>query len=196
MSVIKPCVGKQPRLGGAYRGFTLVEVLVTIIVLALGLLGLAGLQALSLKNNHVAYYRSIASQQASDMQDRMRANLGSAATGGVIGGSYDNMTTTIPADPGCFSSGCALASQMATTDQYQWLTADAALLSGGTGTVRCVLGPAGSGCVATTGNTRVFDVTLMWVEKDMGDTGATTSDANCPAGTAPNTRCFVTRFSP
>ena len=163
LPAVKPC------------GFTLLEVLVTLIVLSLGLLGLAGLQAFSLKNNHIAYYRAIASQQAYDIQDRIRANLA-----GVIGGGSDNLTATLPADPGCIATGCT-AAQMAVTDQFQWLTANAAMLAGGSGTVRCVIGPAGSGCVATTGNARVFDITVSWTEKN--ESGNITQN-------------FVTRFSP
>jgi len=56
------------------NGFTLVEVLVAMIVLALGLLGLAGLQTLSIRNNMNAYQRGQAIQLIYDMTDRIRAN--------------------------------------------------------------------------------------------------------------------------
>ena len=55
-------------------GFTLIEVLIAMIVLAVGLLGLAGLQATSLRNNQSAYNRIKATQLAYDIADRMRAN--------------------------------------------------------------------------------------------------------------------------
>ena len=61
-------------------GFTLIEVLIAMLVLAVGLLGLAGLQATSLKNNQSAYNRSQATQLAYDMADRMRANVAGVAT--------------------------------------------------------------------------------------------------------------------
>jgi type IV pilus assembly protein PilV len=57
-------------------GFTLVEVLVAVLVLAVGLLGLAGLQLASMKSNHSAYRRSQATIAAYDLLDRMRANPG------------------------------------------------------------------------------------------------------------------------
>lgn len=168
-------------------GFTLLEVLVAIVVLSLGLLGLAGLQAASLRNNQTAYYRGIATQQALDMADRIRANLV-----GVRAFNYNNIAAGIPADPGCFTlvGGCS-AANMAITDRFQWNTINAALLPAGTGTVTCADGPAGSGCTATTGNW-AFDITVMWTEKDMG--GA--ADPSCPFGTPVNTRCFVTRAAP
>ena len=65
-------------LNKTQSGFTLLEVMVAIVVLSLGLLGLAGLQAASLRNNQAAYYRGIATQQTYDMADRIRANLAGA----------------------------------------------------------------------------------------------------------------------
>lgn len=55
-------------------GFTLVEVLVTIIVMAVGILGVAGLQLAGMRSNHSAYLRSQATIAASDLIDRMRAD--------------------------------------------------------------------------------------------------------------------------
>jgi type IV pilus assembly protein PilV len=61
------------------KGFTLLEVLVAMLVLSIGLLGLAGLMASSLRNNHSAYYRSQATWLAYDVIDRMRTNRPNAA---------------------------------------------------------------------------------------------------------------------
>lgn len=66
------------------RGFTLLEVLVTMVVLSLGLLGYAGLQMASLKNSASAYQRSQATILAYDIIDRLRANRAQA-----IGGGYN-----------------------------------------------------------------------------------------------------------
>lgn len=63
------------------RGVTLLEVLVTILVMSVGLLGLAGLTAASIRNNHGAYHRSQAVWLAHDMADRMRANRHAAQLG-------------------------------------------------------------------------------------------------------------------
>jgi len=56
------------------HGFTMIEVLIAAFVLAIGLLGLAGLQAQSLQFNYSAYQRSQATILAYDIIDRMRAN--------------------------------------------------------------------------------------------------------------------------
>lgn len=58
------------------RGFTLIEILVSIVILAIGLLGLASLQILSLKDNQDAYLYSQATSLAYDMNDRIKVNAG------------------------------------------------------------------------------------------------------------------------
>jgi type IV pilus assembly protein PilV len=55
-------------------GFTLIEVLIAMLILSVGLLGLAGFQASSARNNTSAYNRSQATQLAYDLADRIRAN--------------------------------------------------------------------------------------------------------------------------
>jgi type IV pilus assembly protein PilV len=60
------------------RGLSMIEVLVAIVILSLGLLGMAGLQASGLRSSQSAFYRAQAAQFASDMAERMRANLGDA----------------------------------------------------------------------------------------------------------------------
>lgn len=62
-------------------GFSLLELLVGLIILAVGLLGLAGLQVMSLRQNNGAYLRSQATLMAYDILDRMRANRGYAIDG-------------------------------------------------------------------------------------------------------------------
>jgi type IV pilus assembly protein PilV len=93
-----------PRL---QRGVTLLEVLITIIVLSIGLLGYAGLQTVSLKNNTSAFQRSQATLLTYDIVDRMRANrpnLGSySVTMGTVGSYPDviswknNVAAALPA---------------------------------------------------------------------------------------------------
>lgn len=63
------------------RGFTLVEVLVTVVVISVGLLGVAALQLTTLRGNHDASVRLQASILAADILDRMRANPASFRNG-------------------------------------------------------------------------------------------------------------------
>lgn len=80
-------VKSRPRRQG---GATLVEVLVTVVVISVGLLGIAGLQMVSLRNAHASAMRSQATALANYIIDRMRAN-GPAANAGAynvaLGGS-------------------------------------------------------------------------------------------------------------
>jgi type IV pilus assembly protein PilV len=80
-------------------GFTLIEVLVAVVVMSLGLLGVAALQAAALKSSRSALYRSYATFHAYDVADCMRVNrnaavnaaynlnFNTAATGGTVAGN-------------------------------------------------------------------------------------------------------------
>lgn len=65
----------------AQHGFSMIEVLITVLILAIGLLGLAGLQSTGIRSNHSAYLRSQATILAYDIADRMRANRSAALVG-------------------------------------------------------------------------------------------------------------------
>lgn len=65
-------------------GFSLLELLVGLIILAVGLLGLAGVQMMSLRQNNDAYLRSQATLMAYDILDRMRANRKHALDGRYV----------------------------------------------------------------------------------------------------------------
>ena len=101
------------------RGFSLLEVLVALLVVSIGLLGLAGLTAASIKNNQSAYQRSVASWLAYDILDRMRANSAAAQLGGY------NIAYGAP------SAGAG----MALTDLTEWKQQLAASLPSGDGEI-------------------------------------------------------------
>jgi type IV pilus assembly protein PilV len=120
-------------------GFTLIEVLVTVLILAIGLLGIAGLQASSMTNNHNAQLRSIATLQAYDLADRMRANRGGItydASGNVTASEYNN---PVAAQADCATAACSTAA-IADNDFWEWNQANAALLPNGAGTVALIAG--------------------------------------------------------
>jgi len=56
------------------RGFTLLEVMITLVVFAIGMLGMAAMQVISKKNNFDAAQRTAATALAYDIVERMRAN--------------------------------------------------------------------------------------------------------------------------
>jgi type IV pilus assembly protein PilV len=62
------------RVSSGLRGFTLVEVMVTLFIIAIGLLGVAGLQLASIRSNQSALLRSQATLAAYALADRMRVD--------------------------------------------------------------------------------------------------------------------------
>ena len=84
--------------GRQQRGFTLIEAMVALVVLSIGLLGMASMQVGALRLSTSAYYRSIAATKASELAERMRANLP---------GVYDN-DYIIDSAPDCSSAPASL----------------------------------------------------------------------------------------
>lgn len=83
-----------PPAGHGNRGATLIEVLIAILVLAVGILGLMGLQINGKRTNYEALQRSAAVSLAQDMINRMRANSNIALTGTFLDANYDTVTLT------------------------------------------------------------------------------------------------------
>lgn len=115
-------------LRGPAQGFTLLEALITVLIIAFGLLGLAGALTLSMQNNASGVLRTKAIALAYDIGDRARANIGGFSTG-----AYANLTGT-PSDPGCIASGCT-PTQVAQYDYWAWRQDLSAALPNGTGVV-------------------------------------------------------------
>jgi type IV pilus assembly protein PilV len=144
-----------PRTMRTIRGFTLVEVLVTLLVLSIGLLGIDKLLLVSSRANDSAYLRTQATSLAYSILDAMRSNRQTAAAGGY------NSTSASVTNPGVT---CSIASPcdgptQAQYDLWQWKNA----LSSG-------LGPSGAGTIVTnsvtdpvTGATDVTaTITVTW----------------------------------
>jgi len=96
-----------------------------MVVLAIGLLGLAGLQATSIQSNHSAYYRSQATILASDLADRMRANRTAALTNAYVIDFPTSSTNNSVSDSGVSPEN----------DIAEWLNQLAQTLPDGTGKV-------------------------------------------------------------
>ena len=63
------------------RGMSLLEVLIAVLIMAIGILGIASLQAMALKNNQGSMERTQAVIQTYSIMDAMRANRGAALQG-------------------------------------------------------------------------------------------------------------------
>ena len=110
------------------QGFTLLEVMIAMVVFSIGLLGLAGLQALGIQNNQTAFNRTIAMQQAYNMVDRMRNNVDA-----VIAGSY-SFDSSVGTVTDCNTTACNAAT-IAASDKNEWNTNNKTLLPQGRGIV-------------------------------------------------------------
>lgn len=110
------------------RGFSLVEVLVALLVLSVGLLGIAALHAHALAAQRSALLRTYAVNLAGDMAERIRANRS--------GGADDRETgvETVDCDAQSASVRCTPA-ELAAHDRAAWERALAELLPGGTGRI-------------------------------------------------------------
>ena len=125
---------------GARRdgGFSLIEVLVALVVLSVGLLGLAALQSTATQFNASAYVRSQATILAYDMADRIRANRQAGLTG-AYNSPYPGVLPTCNA---------AVAGTVVQQDLAAWRSALACALPNGNGEV-AFAGDATNGGVLT-----------------------------------------------
>ena len=79
-------LGRFARLGGRHQaGVGLIEVLVAVLVLSIGFLGVAALQARSMSTNNSAMVRSMATIASYSILDAMRADLPNAVAGNYNG---------------------------------------------------------------------------------------------------------------
>ncbi len=126
----------------AEKGVTLVEVLVAVLVLSIGLLGLAQLQMTSLRQSQSALLRSQATLLAYDITDRMRANPGGVTAGyynqpTVSGGAADNDCGFVDATGTSVNSNPSTCTpqQLAQNDLLEWRNTLGRTLPTGQGTV-------------------------------------------------------------
>ena len=131
---------KHP-LAGRHAGFSLIEVLIALVILSVGLLGIAAMVSVAMKSKGSSYLRTQAIAQAQAIIDRMRANRATA-----MAGYYDftdaNGTVTATTGSGNPATGVTQQScngdtvsctpvQIADMDMYEWQQDLQNLLAGG-----------------------------------------------------------------
>lgn len=152
---------KRPQHARQAAGFTLLEALIALLVLSVGLLGLAGLQTRGLATGQNAYFRSQAVLLARDIAERMRANGPYLlATENSASSEYTVTYDRDDADNDACVSGTCTPQQMARFDVDQWLSELASAL------------PAGDGEIRKQGPLE-YHITVSWADSRSGEEAET-----------------------
>jgi len=149
-------------------GFTLIEVMVAVLVMSIGLLGLASLQATSLRFNNDSSAQTQATYLANDMVDRMRTNVSRAA---------DYPAKAEVKNANCHKAAGCTPDEMAANDINEWNQALATLATG-QGTISAL----GGG---------LYTITVMWDEQRSGAIGT-----NCDPDDPADLRCISMTTQP
>lgn len=129
------------------RGFSLIESMVALLVLSVGLIGIAALHTRGLSANRTAVYRNIAVSLSADMTDRIRANR-------VAGTAYNGTG----ASKGCDTGTSCSSSDLALHDLFLWEALVQSMLPNGDGTV----------AADATTDPITYTITVTWDEANQG----------------------------
>jgi len=192
-------------------GATLIEVLITLLVVAIGLLGTAGIQLASTRFQQTSVLRSEALHQANFLIEKIRSNntnltlansilpatIAAPETAYLAANDYAT-AAALPADPGCGLAGQApcTAAQSAQRDLREWRQSIQQALPGGRGSIFPVVD-------AGLAEPNARRVVVMWREKaDLATNNAAGLDAlenldpECPAPQVAGIRCLNLWISP
>lgn len=141
------------------QGFSMVEVLVALVVLSVGLLGIAKMQALGMSSTSVAGKRALAATMADSLAATMHENQAYWASPAAIG----TQNASAAAVPSCvlgsptFAAPSCTPTQLAAYDLEVWATNLNALLPNAQGSVTC-----------QAANPNTCLVSITWSEKTLG----------------------------
>lgn len=149
-------------------GFSLVEVMVALIVISIGLLGIAKMQALALSSTNTAKMRSLASIQAASLASTMRADrtywaaLTNTVTVNVTNktitaASDAALTTAAPAQCAVVAATPCTSAQIAAQDLSDWAAALGTTLPNDTALITCTFDKTGANPITCT-------IQLNWTE--------------------------------
>lgn len=185
--------------GHFQKGSSLLEVLITMLIMSFGLLALGGLTAASLQYSKLSQYQTIGSQLAIEYGDRMRGNVS-----GFNANNYDQTATYTGASgkitvPACTVPDKCTPAEVAAIDIAEWTNGLRRRLPGG-----------GAYIVRDAANPLSVNIWLMWVEPNLDfNTSANTLSVSatggnqCPASagiaalaaSVPVPRCMYFRMS-
>lgn len=180
------------------RGISLIEVLVSLVILSLGVLAVVALQMIAKRNNADAGARTIAAQLAYDMIERMRSNSTSASLANYQTGAAFAGRGNLGAEPNptCTEASPCTETQLVAHDLWVWEQAldgrTENINSGGVTTstgglllpTGCITGPAGGG-------DGLYTVTIAWRGTvQLPDVGAAAVPCGSAATDAGGTRIY------
>lgn len=171
--------------GRFQKGSSLLEVLITMLVMSFGLLALGGLTAASLQYSKISQYQTIGSQLAIEYGDRMRGNVA-----GFQANNYDQTAAYSGASGAVTVPACAIPAQctpaeVAAIDIAEWTNALQQRLPGG-----------GAYIVRDTANPLSVNIWLMWVEPNLNfSTSADTLSVSATGGNQCPVNAGITSLS-
>ncbi len=151
------------------QGVTLIEAMIALLVISVGLLGIASLQITAMNQNTSSLNHSQAVWMAYNMADRIRANTNAQFL------NYNGIDTSVGYSQDCLTVNCS-AAQMLVADAADWETLVGNL-------------PAGRGTIAS--NADGLLVTVMWDDDGTGATGTA-----CGTNPAVDLTCYTLTVAP
>lgn len=156
------------------RGVSLIEVLISIVLVSIVLLGAAGMALTSMNENQSAYYRSQANALAYDMADRIRLNSGFALLDDDNYEFNSGIVADIPSAVACPTAvgGCS-SSDQASQDLREWAEnfIDLAGIGVDGAGYQALIPNAVGQIVRNDANPEQFTVTISWQESDWNVSG-------------------------
>ena len=177
---------RRPAAAARARGFTLIELLVTLAIVAIGLMGVAKLQAAATAETQISRTRSLMTYQAESLAAAMRANrvywanekAAAQPTIVVAEGGAVTSTDTTAWDNALCASACTPA-VLAATDVHVWASNYGARFPTATAKIECGVSSGPVTC----------DITLRWPERTVAVNRST-------AGSTASTGTLVVHVQP
>ena len=165
-------------------GFTLVELLVTMLIVTVGLLGLAKMQAAAVSNTSLSRTRALMTYQAESLAGMIRANKGFWVTTGspAVWPAFAVSSAGVASDTGMTNGGGCVNTtgaaqcspdRLAHDDMYTWAATfndgtAASAFQGASASIACVPAPPATTCAANPSVPNGYDITLTWNQKIVG----------------------------
>lgn len=183
-----------------HNGFSLVEVMVALVVVSIGLLGIAKMQALALASTGTAKMRSLAAIEAASLASTLRADrtywsaitanqtVNVSAAGAVASTQDPALNSTAPTS-NCTSAAAPCTSvQVAAQDLNDWARTLVSVLPGGTAIVDCRFDATGT-------NPVTCGITLSWTENVVALNTATSATATAAQNQSALSNIAATKYA-